>query len=51
VQALVRAQWPGLIEHYRRVLFDGAFRRQYTAELHGRIEAAAAQSGVSQRLA
>jgi len=51
VQRLLRARYPGLYEHYRRVLFDCAFRATYEQELHQRIRQAAASADMEQRLA
>jgi DNA repair photolyase len=57
--------WPAIVEFfrntrarhavplqlYRRVLFDESFRAHYTQALHERIRAAAAEAGLSRRLA
>ena len=41
VAELLRAEFPGLLPRYRRMLFDQAFREKYLAELHARIDRAA----------
>ena len=51
VQALLRRHRPDLLELYRGVLFDSAYRAGYLDELHGRVRQAAAAAGVSGRLA
>jgi DNA repair photolyase len=50
VQGLLRRRWPGLIEHYRRLLFDPACRAQYISDLEGRVREAAADAGLSDRM-
>jgi hypothetical protein len=47
----VRQWFPKLFVLYRRVLFDRAFRENYTRELDARIAAAAESAGLSSRLA
>jgi DNA repair photolyase len=51
VQQLVRHHWPSHYDHYRRVLFDDAYRARYAEELHRRVRQAAAGAGLSDRLA
>lgn len=51
VKALLSRHRPDLLEMYRTVLFNGARRARYVAELHARIRAAAAETGVTDRLA
>jgi len=50
VQGLLRRRWPGLVEHYRRLLFDPACRERYVTELDKRIQQAAAEAGLASRL-
>ena len=45
VQEFLRRQRPDLLELYRRVLFDSAYRAHYVDELHSRIDQAAADAG------
>ncbi|MCX7425724.1 MAG: radical SAM protein [Planctomycetia bacterium] len=51
VADLLRAEFPQLLPHYRRVLFDAACRKQYLAELRTRIERAARRAGLTDRVA
>jgi len=51
VQTFLRLHRPDLIEHYRRVLFDQPFRKQYLHRLDERIRRAATAAGMSTRLA
>ncbi|MCD6364239.1 MAG: radical SAM protein [Planctomycetes bacterium] len=51
VQEFLRTHRPDLLDFYRRVLFDSAFRERYMDELDVRIAQAAAEAGVSQRMA
>ena len=51
VQALLRRRWPALHEHYRQVLFDPACRAEYQNELNRRVRQAAADAGMTDRLA
>ncbi len=51
IQQVLRRHAPGLYEHYRRVLFDPAFREEYERRLDVRIHAAAEKAGVASRLA
>ena len=51
VRRLLERRWPELGEHYRRILFDNAYRRRYLAQLRGRIRQAASKAGVLDRLA
>jgi DNA repair photolyase len=50
VAALLRAKFPELLLRYRRILFDSACRRQYLAGLHIRVEQAAQQAGIADRV-
>jgi DNA repair photolyase len=50
VQALLRRHWPGLCEHYRRILFDPACRARYKADLASRVRLAADEAGMAGRL-
>lgn len=50
VQALLRAHRPDLPAYYRRILFDAAARDRYLAELRQRVEQAAAECGLADRL-
>ena len=51
IQAFLRSRRPELLPLYGRVLFDQAHRARYVAELHARIQRAAAKAAVSDRLA
>ena len=51
LQAFLRRHRPDLIEHYRRVLFDAAYRKEYLHKLDERCRRAAARAGVAARLA
>jgi DNA repair photolyase len=50
VADLVRAEFADLLPHYRKVLFDRAFRAEYLAELRARIERAAERAGLADRM-
>jgi DNA repair photolyase len=50
VQEVLRRHCPDLLEHYRRVLFDPAWRRAYQQELDHRIRGAAARARLTDRL-
>jgi DNA repair photolyase len=50
VAALLREEFPELLPHYRRILFDAACRRRYLAELHTRIEQAVQRAGIADRV-
>ncbi len=50
VQAFLRRHRRDLLEHYRRVLFDTAFRKAYLGDLTERCRQAAERAGVSTRL-
>ena len=50
VQKLLRRHWPGLYEHYRRVLFDHTCRAGYLNRLDRRVRRAAVQAGLTGRL-
>ena len=50
VQGLVRRRMPELLELYRSVLFDKAYRADYVDQLHKRIRRAAAKAGVAGRV-
>ena len=49
VQQFLRRHRPDLLELYRRVLFDSAYRAHYVDELHSRIDQAAADAGVGRQ--
>jgi DNA repair photolyase len=51
VQEMVTARWPGLLEQYRRVMFDTDYRETYQGELDARIRAAAEKHRLLARLA
>jgi DNA repair photolyase len=51
VQQVVRRHCPDLYEYYRKVLFDEAFRGEYTRRLNARIRKAARAVGVAECLA
>jgi len=48
VQEFLRRNRPALLDHYRCVLFDRAFRAEYVDELHARIARAADDAGLAQ---
>ena len=48
---LLRAKFPELLQPYRKILFDQAARTQYMKELRGRVELAARQASVAERVA
>lgn len=50
VQTFLGRHRPDLLEHYRRVLFDAAFRKEYLRQLDGRIRRAASAAGVEARI-
>jgi DNA repair photolyase len=50
VQQFLRRNRPDLIEEYRRVLFDPAYRDGYVTELRRRVRQAATEAGLSDRL-
>jgi DNA repair photolyase len=51
VRGFLQRRRPDLLDLYRRVLFDRAFRARYQEELRGRIRRAAARAGRIDRLA
>ena len=51
VRSFLRRRRPDLLELYRRVLFDRAYRDDYEGKLDGRIRKAAREVGLSRRLA
>jgi len=51
VRSFLRRHRPDLLDHYKRVLFDRAFRADYEKELDKRIDAAARASGMTGRMA
>jgi DNA repair photolyase len=51
VQGFLRRTRPELLETFRRVLFDGAYRRRYLEELDRRVRRAARAAGMTDRLA
>jgi DNA repair photolyase len=51
VRALLGSHWPGLVEQYRRVLFDAGRRQAYLEELNARVRKTAADIKVDDRLA
>lgn len=51
VQAMLRHHRPELLDLYRSVLFDRAYRARYVDELHAEIRRAAREAGVADRLA
>jgi DNA repair photolyase len=50
VADLLRAEFPGLLSRYRRILFDAAARAEYLGSLQTRIERAAQRAGVADRV-
>jgi DNA repair photolyase len=50
VAELLRAEFPALLPQYRRILFDGPYRRQYLAQLRSRVQRAARRAAVSDRV-
>jgi DNA repair photolyase len=50
VAELLRTQFPDLLPHYRKFLFDPAARTAYLAELKTRVEIAAKQAAISDRV-
>jgi DNA repair photolyase len=50
VQTFLRIHEPDLSEHYRRVLFDAAFRKEYLGQLDRCVRQAAARAGMRARL-
>jgi DNA repair photolyase len=50
IQQYLRRRSPKLLEHYRRVLFDRAFRARYVKQLNTRIRRAAANAKVTNRM-
>jgi DNA repair photolyase len=50
LQQFLGCHRPELVEHYRRVLFDPEARAQYLQDLHQRIQQAADEAGVGERL-
>ena len=51
VQTLLRDRWPDLVEPTRRLLFDRVCRSQYRVDLNQCIDRAAANAGLTDRLA
>jgi hypothetical protein len=51
VAELLRAEFPDLLPHYRKVLFDKKFRAEYLAALRARIDRAAKRAALSDRVA
>jgi DNA repair photolyase len=51
VQAMLRHHRPELLDLYRSVLFDRAFRARYVDGLHAEIRRAACEAGLADRLA
>ena len=51
IENLLRRHWPGMLGHYRRLLFEPTCRGRYVNELAERIQQAAADAGVTGRLA
>ncbi len=50
VAALLRRQYPELLEAYRKILFDQSSREAYLNELHGRIDDAARRMSLADRV-
>jgi DNA repair photolyase len=50
IERVLRRHAPELHEQYRRILFDGEFRREYEGRLAERIHRAAANAGVGSRV-
>ncbi len=50
VQQVVRNHCPELCDHYQKVLFDAAFRRDYEREVNARLRKAARAAGLGERL-
>jgi DNA repair photolyase len=50
VADLLRAEFPELLPHYRKMLFDQRFRTQYLEELHARVDLAANRAGLTDRV-
>jgi DNA repair photolyase len=51
VADLLRVEFPELLPHYQRVLFDGACRSEYLNELRARIDRAARRASLTDRVA
>jgi len=51
VAALLRAEFPDLVEPYRRILFDAPARAAYLAEVRARIARVAQRLSLSGRVA
>lgn len=50
VAELLRAQFPELLQPYRKLLFDPSERERYLQELRNRIETAARHAGIAERV-
>jgi len=50
VQEVLQSHRPDLYEHYRRLMFDPARRREYRRQLDGRVRRAAKNAGLADRL-
>ncbi len=50
VAELLRKEFPELLPRYRRILFDATARKQYLTELRRRVEAAAGQLSLDDRV-
>jgi DNA repair photolyase len=50
IQAFLRRHRSDLLDHYRRVLFDAPFRKEYLRQLDEEVRRAAAAAGVAARL-
>jgi len=51
VRGVLARHWPDLREHYRRILFDAAFRDRYERLVRERVRQAAAEAGLEKGLA
>ncbi len=50
VADLLRAEFPELLPHYQRILFDAPTRKEYLSELHARIDRAARRASLTDRV-
>jgi len=50
VQGMLRRRMPELLELYRKILFDKAYRGDYADQLHRRVRRAASKAGVARRM-
>ncbi len=50
VQTFLRLHEPNLTEHYRRMLFDAVFRKDYLRQLDRRVQRAATDADMAARL-